>query len=279
MDSNEVKLHFLDYWRVIRVRWGLISLVFFMVLVSAGVTVTFLPKEYFAKVSMEVKPDDSKYNPLTGGNGSYYNAQFVATQFQLLRKSEILYDVIDNLNLVKTFSGEGQQLPKQQVFNMLLNQLEIQEVRNTSIIEVGVWNTDAQLAADIANYIAVVYRNKRLEDLQVGLDRSLSQFQDEVTKQRKIVGNAALEMARIRERDGINDPDPESSTAPVTASVGRQTLTQEQALAETRVRVSKLRTTIESIKELKPQELLSALKYLDIQDPTVLQNLPELQRT
>ena len=66
MDSNEVKLHFLDYWRVIRVRWGLIALVFFMVLVSAGVTVTFLPKEYFAKVSMEVRPDESKFNPLTG---------------------------------------------------------------------------------------------------------------------------------------------------------------------------------------------------------------------
>src|SRR3954468_131708 len=221
MDSNEVKLHFLDYWRVIRVRWGLIALVFFMVLVSAGVTVTFLPKEYFAKVTMEVKPDDSKFNPLTGANGSYYNAQFVATQFQLLRKSSILYDVIDNLGLVKTFSGEGPQLPKQQVLNMLLNQLEIQEVRNTSLIEVGVWNTDPQLSADIANYIAVVYRNKRLQDLQIGLDRSLSQFQDEVTKQRKIVLDAAQEMARIRDRDGVNDPDPDSAGVPVTASTGR----------------------------------------------------------
>jgi len=47
--------------------------------------------------------------------------------------------------------------------------------------------------------------------------------------------------------------------------------------AESRIRVAKLKTTIASIKDLKPQELLSALKYLDIQDPTVTQRLPELQ--
>src|SRR4051794_8590048 len=121
MDTSEVKLHFLNYWRVIRVRWGLITLVFLMVVISAAVTVSFLPKEYFAKVTMEVKPDDNRgFTPSGSGSAFRYDPQFVATQFQILRKTEILYPVIDQLGLVKAFSGDGPQRTKQDVFNMLV---------------------------------------------------------------------------------------------------------------------------------------------------------------
>ena len=34
---TEVKLHFLDYWRVIRIRWVLILLSFLLVLLTAAV--------------------------------------------------------------------------------------------------------------------------------------------------------------------------------------------------------------------------------------------------
>ena len=49
-DTNEVKLHFLDYWRTIKMRMGLILLTFFLVMVTAGVTTYFMPREYFSKV-------------------------------------------------------------------------------------------------------------------------------------------------------------------------------------------------------------------------------------
>ena len=58
-ESAEVKLHFLDYWRVIKLRMGLILLTFFLVMVTAGVTTYFMPKQYFSKVTMEVKQDNS----------------------------------------------------------------------------------------------------------------------------------------------------------------------------------------------------------------------------
>lgn len=278
MDSNEVKLHFLDYWRVIRVRWALITLVFLLVLVSTGVTVIFLPREFFAQVSMEVRSDDNKVNPMNGGPGQYYNAQFVATQFQILRKTEILYPVIDNLGLVKTMSDRaGRTLQKQEVFLDLVNNLALEEVRNTSIIEVGVWDTDGDLARDIANQIAVVYRNKRLEDLQVNLDRALSQFQDEVTKQRKLTAEMAQEMARIRLRDNISDPDMENANAPLAMGSKTADIT-ETGLTEQRFRVNEIENSLKIIEGLKPTELLNVLKDLKIEDPTVVQNLPELQR-
>ena len=45
-DSTEAKLHFLDYWRVVKLRLGLILLTFFLVMVTAGVYVFFIPRQY-----------------------------------------------------------------------------------------------------------------------------------------------------------------------------------------------------------------------------------------
>ena len=42
-DASEVKLHFLDYWRIIKLRAGLIVLAFLLVMVTGGVTTYFVP--------------------------------------------------------------------------------------------------------------------------------------------------------------------------------------------------------------------------------------------
>lgn len=277
MDSNEVKLHFLDYWRVVRVRWGLIALVFLLVVISATVTVSFLPKEYFAKVTMEVKSDE-KYLPGTGTAGSFsYNPQFVATQFQILRKTEILYPVIDELGLVKAFSAGGAKLTKQDVSNMLLAAMDLQEVRNTSLIEVGVWDGDEHMAANIANTIAKVYRNNRLEDLNQRLERSLAQYKDEVENQRKIVAAAQTKLAMIRTRDRISDPDQESPTAVISAPSGGPQDAMK-AVAEERLEVSRVETLLATIEKSKPEELINLLKQIGITDETIMTQLPQLQQ-
>src|SRR4051812_39182293 len=140
-DTNEVKLHFLDYWRVIKLRMGLILLTFFLVMVTAGVTTYFLPKEYYSKVTMEVKMDNSgPISPFGSGFQRSSDPQFVATQFQILQKTEVLYPVIEKLELVKEFSPPGQALPLQQVYLRLKRSMQLQEVRNTALIELGVFD-------------------------------------------------------------------------------------------------------------------------------------------
>ena len=92
-ESNEAKLHFLDYWRVIKLRMGLILLTFFLVMVTAGVTTYFLPRQYLSRVRMEVKQDGTGVVSTFGNSQPVrsYDPQFVATQFQILQTTEILY--------------------------------------------------------------------------------------------------------------------------------------------------------------------------------------------
>src|SRR5215218_5875311 len=217
-DSSEVKLHFLDYWRIIKVRAGLVVLTFLLVMVTAGVTTYFVPRQYFSKVTMEVKPDGSTIKVFGGDNRAYNDPMFVPTQFQVIQKKEILYPVIEKLKLAETWSARegGRKLPMEVIHGRLVRMMDLKEVRNTGLIEIGVYSIDSQEAANIANTIAVEYKERRLSDLGENLKKALSQLGDELEKQRKRVEDAAVEMAQIRERDNVVDPDPESPNAVIS---------------------------------------------------------------
>ena len=277
IETSEVKLHFLDYWRVVRVRAGLITLVFLLVMTTAGVTTYFLPRQYLAKVSMEVSPDSSKPLEVFGtASMRTYDPAFVATQFEILRKSEILYPVIRQLDLIGTFSGDGPKLPIQQVFNMLNGSLVLEEKRNTGIIEIGVYNQNAQLAANIANTIAGVYRESRMALLKDKLKRALDQFKDAVGDQDKKVKDEAKLAAQALQALGIVDNDPFNPSAPVTSpEFSKQSL--ETIVNDRRNKVDQTKAQIAEIEKLEPEGLMQALQILQIDNPTVSKTLPLLQ--
>ncbi len=53
--AGESKLHFLDYWRVIRVRFGIVLLSFLLVVITAAITTYFQPRKYRASVTLELR--------------------------------------------------------------------------------------------------------------------------------------------------------------------------------------------------------------------------------
>ena len=150
-ESSEVKLHFLDYWRVIKLRLGLILLTFFLVVATAGVYVYFLPRQFYSQVTLEVKPDTGyRTTDIQAAFASgRTDPQFLATQIQLLKKSEILHPVIEKLDLTTQLSPPGTKMPIQWVTEVLAKSMVVQEQRNTTLVEVGVYHTDKELAARI----------------------------------------------------------------------------------------------------------------------------------
>lgn len=274
-EPSEVKLHFLDYWRVIKLRMGLIMLSFFLVMITAGITTYFLPREYFSKVKMEVREDNSGPVQVFGAQVQRsYNPNFVTTQFQRLQTTGILYPVIERLDLIKEYSPAGApRLRQQEAYFKLRNAMRLQEVRNTGVIEIGVYDTDSQLAANIANTIAIIYQEQRQSELETDVNKGLAQLDEEVRKKRQEVEKAAGFAAQIRAREGINDPDPDNSAS--TPGVTQQFITGDVTkVNEARALVSQLSTQLQRIEQLKPEELMDVLRTLNIDDPTVLKNLP-----
>jgi succinoglycan biosynthesis transport protein ExoP len=276
-DSSEVKLHLLDYWRVLKTRAGLVALVFLAVVTTAGVTVFFMPRLYFSKVTLEVKPDKfGSINIFENSSRAIYDPTFVSTQFQILQKTEILYPVIESLKLGEAWKVDGKELPPLELCNKLVRMMDLRELRNTPLIEVGIYSPSPKEAALIANRIAGVYSDKRLDDMKKNIDRGLQQLREEVEKQRKRVEEASKTMAEIRSRDSINDPDPESINSTLSAA-DRNIVALEQQLNEQRLIFTKVAGQLEQIEKMQPEELKEVLRTLNIEDPTVVRMVASLQ--
>jgi capsular exopolysaccharide synthesis family protein len=277
-DTSEVKLHFLDYWRVIRVRWAILVIAFALVMVTAGVTCFFLPRQYYSRVKMEVKSDNNAIKVFSSADAyqTVRDPNLQATQFQVLQSKEILYPVIDNLKLVDAWSAqEGTPMPKEEVYRALVGRMELTPVRNTDFIEIGAYSTDRVEAANIANMIAVVYQKVRRDDQMQIRDSGLAQLREEVLNQRKSVEAFQQDMQKIRDREKIIDPNPESLEAPDSA---RQLVTDDESQYNAaKIRHAELVSRFDQTAKLKPEELMTALTSLDISDPTISKVLPLFQ--
>src|SRR5437660_3607923 len=211
--NDEVKLHFLDYWRVVRIRWPLVSLAFLLVLLTAAIVTYFQPREYQSSVFVEVK--STAENPRIFGQGDpnlvIHDPQLAPTVFQVIQRTGILYPVIEQLKLQEKWGRDGRVLPREDAYQMLRNKLDVDEVRNTDLLQISVYDPNPQLAADIANKIVAVYQDKRVDEEKEILNRAVAAMNEEVGNQQKRAEEAAAAMAKIRDEEHIIDLNPEGT--------------------------------------------------------------------
>src|SRR5215475_15917382 len=123
--NAEVKLHFLDYWRVIRIHWVLVLLAFLLVVISTAVFTYFQPREYQSSVFVEVR--STAANPRIFGQGDpnqpVHDPQLAPTVYQVIQRTGILYPVIEQLNLPEKWSREGRRPTREVAYQMLRGKL------------------------------------------------------------------------------------------------------------------------------------------------------------
>jgi capsular exopolysaccharide synthesis family protein len=246
--------------------------------VTAGVTTYFLPRQYESNVIIEVEQNEQKIRIFTEGyqGAMGMDPRFATTQFQIIQRKEMLYPVIEALQLVERWSEEfGVRTPEQAYFK-LRGMINVREVRNTNLLQISVESTDPQEASDLANSIAQEYQKKRIEEQQKIIARSLATLEDEVSKQRTKVQQANEEMSRIRTELGITDLNPDSLEDPMQSQ--ETVLAQQEGLVnESRIRASNLRSKYIEIEKLSGDELMRSLPTLEIEDQTVATILPQYQ--
>jgi succinoglycan biosynthesis transport protein ExoP len=276
--TDEVKLHFLDYWRVVRVRWVLILLAFLLVLITAAIVTYFQPREYQSSVFVEVKSTAENPRIFSGGDPTIpiHDPQLAPTVFQVIQRTGILYPVIDELKLQDRWSKDGNRPSREQAYQMVRRKLTVDEVRNTDLLQISVFDTNPQEAADIANKIVAVYQDKRVEEEKEIMNRAVATMNEEVAKQQKKMDDAGTVVARIRDEEQIIDLNPEGtedSQAPVNGIV----IKQEGEVNDAESQVTTLKSKLEQIEKLKGEDLMRMMPTLNIQDPTIQKILPSYQ--
>lgn len=275
-ETAELKLHFLDYWRVVRVRFPLIILVFLLVVITAAVVTHFMPKQYSSSVSMQIKPNDTALAVFDNRSGMGFDPRFLTTQFEIIQRKEMLYPVIDSLGLEQKWRGAYGFTSKEQAYFRLRGMIDIREVRNTELIQIVVSSTDRQEAAEIANRIAEEYQRKRIDDQQAWVNRSLTQLQDEVAKQRTKVDQLRLAAQKIRIDNKIQDLNPDNVDEAMLAE-NQILMSVENQVSTERLRVSSLRAKYQAISQLSDDQIMRSITTLEIEDPTISQVMPQFQ--
>ncbi|MFA6174223.1 MAG: polysaccharide biosynthesis tyrosine autokinase [Kiritimatiellales bacterium] len=200
--KKETTLHFLDYWRVIRSRKEIVLAVLFLVVIT-GTAYTFtLPKIYAAQSRIEVNNDSvdiDPFNPSPMGGSRGYDPFFLRTQFEIIQSKPILYEVINRLNLQEIWGRKDEKISKEVAYKILRSSLDVSQYRDTSLISLTAQRQDPKEAARIANELAYVYRDARLDLKYKEMTRAMDALSRELEKQQEKVDMAEQRVEKLRQ--------------------------------------------------------------------------------
>jgi polysaccharide biosynthesis transport protein len=206
---QETKLHFLDYWRIIRIRKTVILAVFLLVVITATLVTFILPESYSSTARIKIERDQSDIAELGGRANAYgYDPYFIQTEFELIQGEVILGKVIDLLDLNREWGrkyANNERLKTSETIALLKSRIDLRPVRNTSLIEIRVYSEKADEAAKIANAIAEAYREHRQETRTQLSKGGIKALEERFAEQEAKVKEAQRKVDDLRVKLNISD--------------------------------------------------------------------------
>jgi capsular exopolysaccharide synthesis family protein len=148
----------------------------------------------------------------TFGNSDPY---FLTTQFKIIESYSILTNVIDDLHLdVKLPEQLG--LPPwtmDETYHYLGRMINVEQTRMTSLIEITVKNPSPQMAADIANKIALCYHNSRLEQWRQTHIGGIEAYRTKLTANVDLLGTMQTNLDDLRKKLKVSELAPQSANS------------------------------------------------------------------
>jgi len=285
MDSSkaqpppETKLHFLDYWRIIRIRKTVILAVFLLVVITATLVTFILPESYSSTARIKIERDQSDIATLAGQQSiSTYDPYFIQTEFEVIQSEVVLGKVVEALGLNeiwgKRYNG-GTKFTTTETMGVLKKQIDLRPVRNTSLIEIRVYSEQPEEASKIANRIALTYQEYRLEQRRRFGREGIKSLEDRFTEQADKVRKAQDNVDRLRVE--LKDPDAFVSENTPTVLMSAESLRHIEGLRiEGEAEYVKQKTLLDQLQKLSPKDLTQAIPTIGVQDPQLNQYLEAL---
>jgi len=264
--QQETRLHFLDYWRIIRIRKAIIITVFLITAIVATAVTFLLPESYASTARIRIEPDSIADITGVGSHVTYapYDPYFIQTEFEIIQDRVVLGKVIEALNLnvewgKKYFGGETLKTPETMEF--LKKRMNLMPVRNTKLIGITVYSEDKNDAARLANAIAEAYRNYRLNLRKQLTLNGIRVLEDQFKSDQEQIQAVQTNVDNLRKEFSINDSDPNSMNP--TATLSQEQLHNYNAMRlEGETRYMKLEKQLTQLQALSPDKMRDVLPTL-----------------
>jgi len=273
--SSEAALHAVDYWQVIKNRYGVILLTFLLVFMTAAVITYVMPKKYESTATVQVNPRAAEMVVFGRSNdpiGGMMTPQFFGTEFEVIKSQKVLERVVETLDLTKRWGMDPDEALK-----MLKNIVDTQNIRGTELITIRVRHTNPEDARDVAMEVAKAYRerraeleNERAKQALAKLDDALREQEDRVEEKRKVL-NTIVETKAIpyMGRESIfggHSFGVDEDAVARSASMGYDKLEQEKV---------QLESQIETLLNYDSDQLIEFAAGLNLPENTVKRIKPE----
>jgi succinoglycan biosynthesis transport protein ExoP len=263
-EAQAEKLHFLDYWRIIRVRKTIIFTVFILVLISTIGATLYWPKSYSSMVKISVEKDQTDVEVFKSQGFAGVDPFWVQTEFERITSKPVLYRVIHNLNLNQRWTERfklEKPLVDEETYGILEQQTRAKQSHNTSNIEIWVYGRDKNEAAEIANEIAKVYRDIRLDQRREKTSGAIKVLEAKLKEKNKDVEVMQRAVNEMRRSNNIIDlADGAYANTMSAPTLPAETLRHfEQLRVEANAEYSQFATLLEEIKKLDRAALPNAL--------------------
>ena len=223
--APESKLHFLDYWRIIRIRKTVILAVFLLVSLTTTVVTYLLKPGYRSKAIISIEQDLVDVDP-KGGSLMLrppVDPFFIQTEFQRIQSKPVLYRVIDELNLVEQWSRKfGHPVSKESTYNTLKAAVRVDQIHNTSLIEIQGYSDDKDEAASLANKVADIYKEVRGSARSLLKSNAIVNLRAQLAEKEAAVSNRAAKVNDLRVKLEITDL--EAMASQPTSTMDQETL-------------------------------------------------------
>jgi succinoglycan biosynthesis transport protein ExoP len=275
--APESRLHFLDYWRIIRIRKAIIISVFFITTVIATVVTFLMRPAYSSTAQIEIQPDFTSDVPIIN---TPYDPYFMETELNTIKGDVVLSRVVADLNLNqdwgKKFNPDGQPLKTSDTITYLQRYITLDSDRNTKLIDISVVNEDKDLAARIANTIAKDYTDYRLEMHSNEMESGIAKLQAKYQEEEAEIQSEETNVDQLRKEYNIHDVGVSPTPTPTIGTEQVQELNEK--LIEQKALSIKLATEyseFQAIQKTNPTELGDVL-LTSISDSTLSDLLGKL---
>ena len=191
----------------------IVAVVVWVFITGTATLITFILPESFksvARIKVEMDLWFESQNPQSRGLSpvSVYDPYFIQTQFELIQSEIVLGPVIDRLKLDerwgKRYAG-GQKLTKAETTTFLKSRLALRPVRNTSLIELGVFSERPEEAAEIANILAEEFRGFRMKQHEALVGRSRETLESAIKNQESKIAEVQVSLDHLQKELGISN--------------------------------------------------------------------------
>jgi capsular exopolysaccharide synthesis family protein len=262
-DSPEIKLHFLDYWRVIRLRRSLILVVFLLCVLTSTLLTLWLPKQYSSSVVIEVQKDAPIVSTGHAATVMQSDPFWLTTQFQIIKSYSILTNVIldPSLNLRTRFAeqnGDTTPWTLDEAYEFLFNRVTADQRRLTDLIEITVRNPDPKIAARIANSICDAYRQSRIEQYMSTHQSGILKFREDFTNTMRQL-SAKRDEAEMY-RTNLNIPEMLADNPQATETIQTEQIRgYDHARIDALTEYLDISNTVAKVAQIPPEDLPTVL--------------------